>query len=139
MNDSMPRTQVRPDVGDWITGDTQVARRTGDTGQDDDATASASHRQPASRTVTYTGATVSIELSVENGAVLGHLLPPQPGTLVAREHGRTSIVQVDGLGHFALDPAPEAPFRLQLSGEVAVTTDWVELRGDETRQGAASG
>lgn len=137
MNYSLREPQSQSDFSRWHSNETGLASMTSDEAPPDRAVAVLSSRPAASRCLVYTGATVSIELSMKHGAVLGRLVPPQPGSLVvAREDSTTDIVQVDGLGCFALRPAPEAPFRLQLSGEVVVTTDWLRsqaLRGDDAQ------
>jgi hypothetical protein len=113
----------------WGDPDTELAQLTYDSDHEALAAAGTRSQQASLRSLTYTGATVSLELMIEHGAVLGQLVPPQPGTLVvAHQDGSTSTVQVDGLGCFALSPVPEAPFQFRLQGEVSVATDWIRLQ-----------
>jgi hypothetical protein len=118
----------------WGDPDAELAKLTYDSDQEELAAAGTRSQQASLRSLTYTGPTVSIELMVEHGAVLGQLVPAQQGTLVVAYHdGSTSTLPVDGLGCFALSPAPAAPFQLRLTGEVVVVTDWIRLHEDGGR------
>jgi hypothetical protein len=82
------------------------------------------------RTLTFTTSTVTIEIGIRLGGLLGQLVPPQPGTVEVRtDDGTFGVVAIDDLGCFTVLPAPQVPFRLYLettSGIRAVTT-WLRI------------
>ena len=62
----------------------------------------------------YRTADLTLEIDITADAVLGRLLPPQPGTVSAYPAAGTIVTApVDGSGSFAVRPLPASPFRLR--------------------------
>jgi hypothetical protein len=70
--------------------------------------------QTALPTFTYATADLTVEIDITADAVLGQLLPPQPGTVSAYPaDGSIITTPVDESGSFAIRPPPASPFRLR--------------------------
>ncbi|HEX7162926.1 MAG TPA: hypothetical protein VF223_17040 [Trebonia sp.] len=81
----------------------------------DDAAAATVRAETASvRALTFTSASVTIELEVTGHSVLGQISPVREGTVEARTSaGAFVTVTVDEIGCFAVDPKPASPFHLR--------------------------
>ncbi len=80
----------------------------------------------ALRAFTLRATVLTIELEVSDGALLGQLVPAQPGRIEVRARGSSTVVVADEIGCFAIDPIPAGPFRLHCrlpAGEVR--TGWL--------------
>lgn len=82
------------------------------------------------RTLTFVASRLTVELEVVPDALLGQLVPPQPGEIeLLRRDGATSMAAVDDVGWFAIRPLPSGLFRLRVrpaQGE-PVMTEWILL------------
>jgi len=67
------------------------------------------------RALTYATTELTIEIEITNDAVLGQVLPPQPGTTSAQVSGGSTVATtaVDEMGFFAIRPVPGTAFRLR--------------------------
>lgn len=86
--------------------------------------------QAALRSLTFAADDLSIELEVAGDAVLGQLVPPQPGIVeVLTPDSNRVEVPVDEVGWFTVRPVPETRFRLtcRLGSGTSVVTDWISL------------
>lgn len=73
---------------------------------------------------------LTIELEVTDTALVGQVVPPQPGELTLRRRdGSTRTVPIDDVGWFHLRPRPAGRFQLHLrtADGVSVVTEWTEL------------
>jgi hypothetical protein len=87
--------------------------------------------EPASlRSLSFVARELSIEVEVTADALLGQIVPAQPGEVrLHQRDGSTRTVPVDDVGWFVVRPVPEAMFRLlvRTAGGSAVITEWVTL------------
>ncbi|MCA2219239.1 hypothetical protein [Jidongwangia harbinensis] len=76
------------------------------------------------RALTYATTELTIEIEITDDAVLGQVLPPQPGTASAQVSGESAVAttQVDEMGFFAIRPVPATAFRLR-----CVTTSGLDI------------
>jgi hypothetical protein len=66
------------------------------------------------RALTYATTELTIEVEITADAVLGQVLPPQPGSASSYVvSGPVVETTVDDLGFFAIRPVPARPFRLR--------------------------
>jgi hypothetical protein len=77
----------------------------------------------------FTASTLSVELEVMSGCVVGQVVPPGPGVIrVEAAAGVTFHVEADDLGFFELPGLPPGPVRLRCDTPTArLVTDWVRL------------
>lgn len=91
----------------------------------------ATRAEPAPlRAMTFATADLTIELEVTNDALLGQLVPPQPGEIELRLRGGAArAAHVDEVGWFSFHPPPAGGFRLEYRspGGRTVATDWITL------------
>jgi len=112
----------------WRTVDAELAELTFDS-----ATAGADagvRAEPAVlRSLTFAARGLSIELEITPDALLGQVVPPQPGELeVHRPDGTITSVEVDEVGWFTVRPRPDGRFRLRLhTGSATVLTEWASI------------
>jgi hypothetical protein len=86
-------------------------------------------RRAALRALTFTSASVTIELEIGEDVLLGQLVPPRPGAVeVQVVTGDVVTAEVDEVGGFAVRPLPPASFRLRCrtadGGDVL--TGWID-------------
>jgi hypothetical protein len=114
----------------WHDVDAELAALTYDSALDEERMA-VSRAEPAPlRALTYASTELTIELEVTDDALLGQIVPPQPGELEARlADGQVTTAPIDELGCFVVRPIPSGSFRLQCrtAGGSAVLTDWLSL------------
>lgn len=113
----------------WRNVDAELAALT-----DDSATGAAlagtRAEQAALRALTFAASDISIEVEVTADALLGQIVPPQPGQVELRNRdGSGHTVPIDEVGWFAIRPVPTAMFRLHLrtADGSTVITEWVTL------------
>jgi len=119
----------------WHNIDAELAALTYDSASDEGRAGVATRSGPAPdrallRALTYASGEFAIELEVTADALLGQLVPPEPGRLEVRSvGGEVQTYAIDEIGCFAVRPVPSGSFRLhcQTSGGVNVITDWVNL------------
>jgi hypothetical protein len=98
----------------------------------DDAGLSASLRSETAviRALTFASRRFSIEVEVTDDALLGQLIPPQPGTVELQTlAGGTADGEIDEVGCFTVEPKPDGKFRLRFhtNGQPDVLTGWLTL------------
>ncbi len=97
----------------------------------DSATAPAGTRAEVAtlRALTFAARRLTIELEVTADALVGQLVPPQPGELEVRpREGGIRTVPIDEVGWFAIRPRPAGLFRLHVhTAEGDVRTEWMTL------------
>jgi hypothetical protein len=87
----------------------------------------------AIRTLTFEASSLTIEIGVTAGGLVGQLVPPQSGIVelwTATATEPASTVDVDQVGWFAIDHVPSGAFRCRCrlaDGATVVVTDWVAL------------
>ena len=83
--------------------------------------------EPVSRTLEFTGRTVSIELEIGPQLIVGQIYPIQTGRLTLLTPGgeETELV-ADEVGCFTVTRPPCGPFRLRCTtADAGVITDWI--------------
>lgn len=111
----------------WDAIDRELAALIDDSALD----AAATRAEPATlRALTYSSATVTIELEVTRDAILGQLLPPQTGSVTVHTlTGEITELAADQLGFFAIQPFPAGSFRLRCRTRSGtdILTSWITL------------
>jgi len=114
----------------WHNIDAELAQLTYDSQRDDARNMIVRSETASVRALTFTSASVTIELEVAGHSVLGQVSPAREGTVEAQTSAGTFMtVPVDEIGCFSVDPKPASPFRLRcrtLDG-VDVVTGWIML------------
>jgi hypothetical protein len=114
----------------WHNLDSELAQLTYDSQRDDAAPATVRAETASVRALTFTSASVTIELEVTGHSVLGQISPAREGTVEARTSaGAVVTVPVDEIGCFSVDPKPASPFRLRCrtADGADVATGWIVL------------
>jgi hypothetical protein len=114
----------------WDRVDAELARLIYDSRHDAGLTASVRSESASIRALTFASALFSIEVEVTDDALLGQLVPPQPGTLeVQTLAGETAGGEIDEVGCFSIEPKPGGQFRLRFRTEAQpdVLTGWLTL------------
>ena len=100
----------------WHNIDAELADLTYDSLRAEAEPAAAMRAQDASlRALTYATADLTIEIEITTDAVLGQVLPPQPGSasIMIAAGPAEAGTPVDELGFFAIRPVPHSAFRLR--------------------------
>jgi hypothetical protein len=82
------------------------------------------------RALTFVASRLTIEIEVAPDALLGQLVPPQPGEVeLHRRDGVATSARADDVGWFAIRPLPGGLFRLRVrpDGGSTVVTEWTML------------
>lgn len=114
----------------WRDIDAELAALTYDSAHDTERAPAVSRAEPALlRYLTFASEQVTIELEVTRDAVLGQIVPPQPGVLEVHVwDGEPMTTAIDEIGCFVLRPIPSGRFRLRCRMAGAdVVTDWFSL------------
>jgi hypothetical protein len=80
------------------------------------------------RTMTFEAPSLTIELEMTQGSLVGQLVPPGAGSAWLRTAARTTDpVEIDELGCFTIELRPDTPFSLacQTALGLRVMTDWI--------------
>jgi hypothetical protein len=113
----------------WRNIDAELAELTFDSRQDLEMAAGTRAGEAALRALTFAATHLAVELELTGDALLGQLVPPEPGTIgVQPRSGPPTEVAADEIGCFTVQPLPSSPFRLRCrtaSGSEAVT-GWIE-------------
>jgi len=115
----------------WHGVDAELAALTYDSALDEPRVLAANRAEPAPlRALTFASAELTVELEVTEDALLGQIVPPQPGEVEVRlADGQVVSAPIDELGCFVVRPIPSGSFRLhcRIVGGSAVLTDWLAL------------
>jgi hypothetical protein len=114
----------------WHHIDAELARLIYDSRQDADLSATLRSEAASIRALTFASARFSIEVEVTDDALLGQLIPPQPGTVeIQTLAGEATDGEIDEVGCFSIEPKPEDQFRLRFrtDGQPDVLTGWLTL------------
>jgi hypothetical protein len=115
----------------WHNIDAELAELTYDSAHDDARTPVATRAEPAPlRALTFVSPGLTIELEVNDEALLGQLVPPQEGEVqIHTADGPTVRASVDEIGCFVIRPAPAEAFRLycRTADGTSVLTGFVTL------------
>lgn len=122
--------QAAKTVYAWHNIDAELAQLTYDSQRDVTRSAMVRSETASVRALTFTSASVTIELEVTGHSVLGQLSPAREGTIEAQTSaGAIMVVAVDEIGCFSVDPKPASPFRLRCRAAdgADVVTGWIML------------
>jgi hypothetical protein len=115
----------------WHGIDAELAALTFDSAAEPAAAVPAIRAEEASpRFLTFAAADLTIELEVGADAIVGQIVPPQPGHADAcPASGPASITEIDEIGCFVIRPLPTSPFRLHCHGSsgISALTTWITL------------
>jgi hypothetical protein len=113
----------------WHNIDGELAQLTYDSHGDRERAAAVRSETASIRALTFTMATLSIELEVAETSLLGQIIPARAGTLEVHTTAGVTSSPVDEIGCFAVDPVPASPFRLRCRTEdgADVLTGWIWL------------
>lgn len=114
----------------WHNIDAELAQLTYDSAHDDARNASTRSETASIRALTFTSASLSIELEVSGHSLLGQISPPGNGVMETQTSaGGVTSVPVDEIGCFFIDPKPAGAFRLRCRVQDAadVVTGWITL------------
>jgi hypothetical protein len=114
----------------WHNIDAELAQLTYDSYRET-ADATRARAEAASiRNLTFTSASLSIELEVAEDLLLGQVIPPQAATIKLQPRtGVETAAVADEIGCFSIDPIPSGPFRLRCrtAAGIDVLTRWITL------------
>ncbi|HEX4721982.1 MAG TPA: hypothetical protein VH333_05675, partial [Pseudonocardiaceae bacterium] len=82
------------------------------------------------RSLTFVASELTIELEITADALVGQIVPAQPGQIEAEgPRGRSGLVAVDEIGWFTIHPTPTGPVRLHLktASGTSVRTEWTTI------------
>jgi hypothetical protein len=117
----------------WHNIDADLAALTYDSALEESPALAHTREEPALlRNLTFTSTDLTIELEITSDALLGQLVPPQPGEVEVIDAARhINATAIDELGSFLLRPVPSKSFRLHLrpSRGPAVLTGWIAPSG----------
>ena len=114
----------------WHDIDAELAQLTYDSTLDQQATLGMRSETGSIRALNFTSAHLTIELEVNEGSLLGEIIPVQAGTIEIQTYaGTTATTPVDDLGYFPIQPTPATPFRLHChtADGTDVLTGWITL------------
>jgi hypothetical protein len=114
----------------WHHIDAELAQLIYDSRDDAELSASLRSETAVIRALTFASPRFSIEVEVTDDALLGQLIPPQPGTVELQTlAGGSADGEIDEVGCFAVEPKPDGKFRLRFrtSGQPDVLTGWLTL------------
>ena len=99
----------------WHTIDAELADLTYDSSRTRPEPVGTMRAQDASlRALTYATPELTVELDITPDAVLGQILPPQPGSVtIYLAGGPADAAPIDEMGFFAIRPVPAVSFRLR--------------------------
>jgi hypothetical protein len=112
----------------WRTIGAELATLTHDSL--DEAVVSGTRADAELRALTFVAGELTIELEVTEDALVGQVIPAQPGQIGWEgPKGRSEMTDIEDIGWFAIRPAPTGPVRLHLrtASGVTVRTEWTTL------------
>ena len=114
----------------WHNIDAELARLTYDSNEDRREAAVVRSETASIRALTFTSPHLTVELEVTEDSVLGQIIPPGDRELeIHTKAGLITMIEVDEIGCFAVDPTPDGPFRIRCrtAGGVDVLAGWIVL------------
>jgi hypothetical protein len=92
-----------------------------------ESTAPAGVRGAAPRRLTFAAPSVSVEIEMCDGEIVGQLSPPSPAEVLLRSPRGERDTRTDEAGAFALCGVPAGPFSLlfRLGDASSVVTSWI--------------
>ena len=114
----------------WHNVDAELAQLTYDSSRDSHRLAGVRSEEATVRALTFTSARFVIELEVTEDALLGQVMPPQPGTIEAESQaGELATAPIDEIGCFSIEPPPAGQFRLRcrIGDDTDLVTGWITL------------
>jgi len=112
----------------WRDIDAELAALTYDSAADRLVGAGTRAGSAPSRELTFAAGDVTIDVEITNEAVLGQVVPPEPGEVrVTPATGTATAAEIDEVGCFVIRPVPTGTFRLDCrtgSGR-RVVTGWL--------------
>jgi len=112
----------------WHHIDAELAQLSYDSRFDTELSAGMRSEAASVRALTFASARFSIEVEINDEALFGQLVPPQPGTVELRTlDGQTLDTELDEAGCFTVAPKPGSQFRLRFRTQdhSDVLTGWV--------------
>jgi hypothetical protein len=79
-------------------------------------------RGGSGRVLTFTAESLTMEVELSDGLLVGRLLPGQPAEIEIRSASRTTTVTADDVGRFTATPPGLGPFSLRC---LDIVTEWV--------------
>jgi hypothetical protein len=131
--DAIPRRLIEAGKATytWYNFDAELAALTYDSALDEGRELARTRDEPALlRNLTFASRRLTIELEFTHDALLGQIVPAQPGEIhVHNAHSRVTVATVDDLGSFIIRPVPTESIRLhfQTAQEPSVMTGWIAL------------
>lgn len=116
----------------WRTIDAELAELTYDSLTSLEDALSMRAETASIRALTFTSPRLTIELEVVGDSLLGQIVPGQPAVITIQpKSAASSIVEVDDIGRFLLQPLPAGLFRLRCRTATGVETltGWITLEG----------
>ena len=113
----------------WRTIDAELAALAYDSFLDDKELAGVRSGAEGARRLTFESGSLTVEVDVEHGRIVGQLVPPQSGAVEVRHAAGSMTVQADGIGRFSCNDVPRGPVSLRCttSNATAIVTDWLVL------------
>jgi hypothetical protein len=118
------------DAFEWHNIDSELAQLTYDSSHDSELASILRSEDASIRALTFTSARLSIELEVTEDCLLGQVVPAKEGTIeTLTKAGVATVVAVDEIGCFCVEPVPAGAFRLRCrtADGTDVVTRWVTL------------
>lgn len=113
----------------WHNIEAELAALTYDSSAPFPAVTGAMRARDASlRALTYATHDLTIEVEITPDALLGQVLPAQPGAVTVHPlKGPVAEARIDEMGFFAVRPVPASSFRLRcaITGGATVITGWI--------------
>jgi hypothetical protein len=114
----------------WLNIDTELAQLTYDSSTDRSDAPVLRAETASIRSLTFTSPHLTIELEVTDTALLGQIIPIQPGTIEIQDRsGGYHTVAIDDVGCFSVSPIPAGQFRMRsrAADGLDVATGWITL------------
>jgi hypothetical protein len=114
----------------WLNIDTELAQLTYDSSVERSDAPVLRAETASIRSLTFTSPHMTIELEVTDTALIGQIIPIQPGTIELQDRsGEYLTVVIDDLGCFSISPIPAGQFRMRsrAADGLDVATGWIRL------------